>query len=84
MDADVNNFIPGGTYLQDWYNVQVAAFNTLGADVDVYIRGIDHSDPRNWPLLEELAGSFDGSEYIAETNIWFTTLRGSEYADGLS
>ena len=58
VDADVNDFIPGGTYLEDWWNVQEALFNTLGAEVDVYIRNIDHSDPDNWPLLEELGTAF--------------------------
>lgn len=58
VEADVDNFIPKGTYLEDWYNVQDTVFNTLGADVEVYIRDIDHSDPKNWAKLEQLSDSF--------------------------
>ena len=50
-------------------------FNTLGADVDVYIRNIDHSDPSNWDLLEEVAAAFESADYVAETSIWFTKFR---------
>ena len=60
------------------------AFNTLGADVDVYVRDIDHSDPSNWDLLEEVAEAFESADYVAETNIWFTKFRQSDVAANLT
>lgn len=61
-----------------------ATFTEVGANVDVYIRNVDHSDPANWEHLEEVADAFAKADYVAEANAWFVAFRKSEQAAELT
>lgn len=75
VDADNDDFIPNGTYLRDWYNVQDLHFNTLGSSIEAYVRDIDHSDPDNWGKLEELSEAFSTNKFMRESKSWFVEFR---------
>ena len=36
VDADVNDFIPEGSYLRDWFAVREKHFASSGTSVDLY------------------------------------------------
>ena len=41
IDADVNDFIPGGSYLKEWIADSNSMYRTLGDSIDVYTRDMD-------------------------------------------
>jgi Niemann-Pick C1 protein len=68
VDADVNDFIPDGSYLKDFYKLYENTFTTTGDAVDVYFRStdaapLDFSNPR-------IGTQMDAVEQIVIANPW--------------
>jgi Niemann-Pick C1 protein len=63
VQADVNDFIPAGSYLKDWFNARDRYFISVGDDVNVYIKSdVDYSQPETWNQMKELFDAFKGAE----------------------
>lgn len=46
VDADVNDFIPPGSYLEDWLDTNDEYFETVGESVGVYFKDVAYEDYR--------------------------------------
>jgi len=55
VQGDVNDFIPAGSYLLDYFRDQENKFDRVGEQVDLYIEGdYDYKNRNNWEKLEDL------------------------------
>ena len=47
IDADVNDFIPGGSYLKEWISDSNSLFRSLGDGINVFTREFDVTTEEN-------------------------------------
>ena len=63
MQADVNDFIPAGSYLKDWFAARDKYFTSVGDAVNVYIMsGVEYEKPETWDKMTDLSAAFKGAE----------------------
>ena len=68
VDADVNNFIPDGSYLKDWFADRDAYFTVYGDDVEIYTKsGLDLASS-DAPLREAVV-TFKANEYVIAESV---------------
>jgi len=83
VQADVNDFIPAGSYLKDWFSARERYFTSVGDDVNIYIMSdVDYSSPEKWTQMKELYDAFKGANMVVDDTVesWFEELR--EYKNG--
>ena len=53
--ADVNDFIPAGSYLLDFFDMQDSYFTDVGDLVGIYFHeGVEYEKPEMWPHLRDV------------------------------
>ena len=82
IEADVNDFIPGGSYLKEWIADSNSLFGKLGDPIYVYSRDLDVSTAEGAALMITASDAFKADPYVAETSVesWietFNAVRGS-------
>ena len=88
IDADVNDFIPGGSYLKEWIADSDAMYRSLGDGIDVYTRGIDVHTETGATTLLAASAAFRADPYVADASVvsWieaFNEYRGASGAFAL-
>lgn len=59
----MNDFIPAGSYLKDWFSARERYFTSVGDDVNIYIMSdVDYSSPEKWTQMKELYDAFKGAK----------------------
>ena len=82
IDADVNDFIPPGSYVKDWIDDSDEYFTTVGQDIAVYSRDMEVNTAEGAKIMTDASAAFKADPYVAETSVqsWvesFNTHRGS-------
>ena len=82
IDADVNDFIPAGSYVKDWFTDTNEYFAKLGDSIAVYSRDVDVHTADGAALMLAASTAFKADPYVAEASVssWiesFNTHRGA-------
>ena len=88
IDADVNDFIPGGSYLKEWIADSDAMYRSLGDGIDVYTRDIDVHTETGATTVLAASAAFRADPYVADASVvsWieaFNEYRGASGAFAL-
>ena len=84
IDADVNDFIPGGSYLKEWIADSNALFRELGDSIAVYTRDVDVSSADGAALALAASEAFKNDPYVASSSVesWIEAFNANRGADG--
>jgi predicted RND superfamily exporter protein len=82
IDADVNDFIPGGSYLKEWIADSNSMYRSLGDGIDVYTRDMDVHTETGAATLLAASAAFRADPYVADASVvsWieaFNAYRGA-------
>jgi Niemann-Pick C1 protein len=69
VDADVNDFIPPGSYLKDWFADADALFLKLGAGISVYSRDTAVHTAEGAALMLAASAAFKGDAYVSSKSV---------------
>lgn len=82
VDADVNDFIPDGSYLKDFFKLYTNAFKTSGDSVDLYFLStdavpLDFSDPRIGAQMDAVAQTVIANPWTLDSSYdsWYAVLK---------
>ena len=80
IDADVNDFIPGGSYTE-WIADSNSMYRTLGDSIDVYTRDMDvHTETGAALTVLAASAAFRANPYVADASVVFVNQeRSSAY-----
>lgn len=84
IDADVNNFIPGGSYLKEWIADSDAMYRSLGDGIDVYTRDMDVHTETGATTLLAASAAFRADPYVADASVvsWIEAFDAHRGASG--
>lgn len=84
IDADVNDFIPAGSYVKDWFADTNAYFAKLGDSIAVYSRDVDVHSADGAALMLAASTAFKADPYVAETSVssWIESFNAHRGATG--
>ena len=84
IDADVNDFIPAGSYVKDWFADTNAYFAKLGDSIAVYSRDVDVHTADGAALMLAASTAFKADPYVAETSVssWIESFNAHRGATG--
>lgn len=69
IDADVNDFIPGGSYLKEWISDSNSLFRSLGDGINVFTREFDVTTEENANTLLAASLAFQADPYVATDSV---------------
>lgn len=69
INADVNNFIPPGSYLKTWIADSNTMFRALGDSIAVYSRNTEVNSAEGAAVLAASSAAFKADPYIAPTSV---------------
>ena len=69
IDADVNDFIPGGSYLKEWIADSDSMFRMVGDSIDVYTRDFEVHTATGSATLAAASLAFKSDPYVAEASV---------------
>eukprot|EP00892_Ulva_mutabilis_P011129 jgi/Ulvmu1/8389/UM042_0096.1 len=82
VDADVNDFIPAGSYLRDWLQVGRSAFGSTGISVELYWVStpevpIDFTQPETQAQMDASLQRFRENEFVVPATVdsWWEAFR---------
>lgn len=66
--ADINDFIPEGSYVRDFLAAQDKYFDSVGDQVYIFItEDFEYEKSENWPKLRSLFGEFTDASYAPKS-----------------
>ena len=82
IEADVNDFIPPGSYIKDWIDDSDAHFRALGESISVYSRNTEVNTAEGAAMMTAASAAFEKDPYVAASSVesWidsFNTHRNS-------
>ncbi|GMH39728.1 hypothetical protein BSKO_07626 [Bryopsis sp. KO-2023] len=80
VDADVDDFIPPGSYLGDWNNLRQDLYTTVGSDVGLYMQDVDFPSAEIQGQMSDLYTDFKASPFVVESTTlsWYEEFKQSE------
>jgi len=69
IDADVNDFIPFGSYLKPWVDDSNAMFRALGDDISVYSRYKDVHTADGAAVMEASSAAFKADPFVSTSSV---------------
>ena len=84
IDADVNDFIPGGSYLKEWIADSNSMYRTLGDSIDVYTRDMDVHTETGAATVLAASAAFRANPYVADASVvsWIEAFNAHRGATG--
>eukprot|EP00892_Ulva_mutabilis_P011134 jgi/Ulvmu1/8393/UM042_0100.1 len=84
VDADVNNFIPEGSYLRDWIRISQGEFDQTGTEVGLYWVStpeapVDFTAAQTQEAMDASLRLFQANEYVLDETVssWWDAFRDS-------
>lgn len=85
VEADVNNFIPEGSYLKEWIRIGQDSFDTTGSDIQLYWVStpeapVDFTSPETQQAMDESLALFQANDWVLPdtTSSWWDAFRESQ------
>ena len=79
VDADVDDFIPPGSYLRDWNNIKEDYFTTVGPSTGIYMQDVEFSSEQIQRQLALMCQTFKDNPTVVDTTVrcWYDDFRES-------
>lgn len=77
VDADVDDFIPTGSYLRDWNTIREDYFTTVGSSTGIYMQDVEFSSEQIQRQMTQMCEAFQSNPTVVDSTVrcWYEDFR---------